>query len=538
MKLGITIAIVLSSLYGFSQENVFGLFKSDAALAISAYNSKNYAKAIPLFNDALAKRPGDKRLLLHLARSFYALKEYDKAVESYRRSSTDLTQLSYDDLFALAESFASTQNYTRAAECYRECLKARPGDRLLMKKIWQLDNIQNLFEDSAHFTLEPLSINSTAGELAALPYHEGIAFVSNQDQSELIEKRNATTGSSFYKIFHARTSYDTIAGTLYLRFEDVEPTAGLESKWQSGSVSFFDNETKAVFATSSPKASAGGTRHLQLLFAEKKNNHWKVFESFPYNSSEYSNTDPTINEDGTLLYFSSDMKNGFGGKDLYKSEKVSGKWTPPENLGEAINTRCDEVFPFLHNSNALYFSSNGLAGLGGLDIYKAVIYPEGIGEPVNVGFPVNSSWDDFAIYIDSLSESGFVSSNRANGGYDDDIYALSMDLQTYPVTVAGTIKLKEHTWSDSSELKPMPHARLKLVDTYRSASVYEGTTDREGNFSVVIPYFSKYILRIEGLENDEHVAVMEIPKERKESSDYQIVVISDLFKSQRKDDPK
>ncbi|MCB0488434.1 MAG: tetratricopeptide repeat protein [Cyclobacteriaceae bacterium] len=538
MKWSVTIGIGLISFSGFSQENVFGLFKSDASLAMSAYNDKNYAEAIQLFNDVLAKTPGDKRAHLHLARSFYALKEYDKAVESYRRSSSDLAQFGYDDLFALAESFASTQNYLRAGEYYRECLKVKPGDRLLMKKIWQVENIQNLFEDSAHYTLEPISINSNTGELAALPYQNGIAFISNKDQVELIEKKNAMTGASFYKLYRANSSYDTIAGEVYRTFDGVEQLTGLESKWQSGSISFFDNETKAVFATSSSKASAGGTRHLQLVFAEKKNTHWKVSESFPYNSSEYSNTDPTINENGTILYFSSDMKNGFGGKDIYKSEKVNGKWTPPENLGERINTRYDEVFPFLHNSNALYFSSNGLAGLGGLDVFKAVIYPDGIDDPVNIGFPVNSSWDDFAIYIDSLSESGFVSSNRANGGYDDDIYALSMDLQTYPVTVAGTIKLKEHTWSDSSDLKPMPHARLTLVDTYRSASVYEGTTDRDGNFSVVIPYFSKYILRIEGLENDEHLAVMEIPKERKESSDYQIVVVSDLFKGHQKDDPK
>ncbi|MGE0589194.1 MAG: tetratricopeptide repeat protein [Cyclobacteriaceae bacterium] len=538
MRWSITIGIMLISVAGRSQENVFSLFKSDASLAMSAFNDHNYAEAIQLFNDVVAKTPGDKRAHLHLARSFYALKEFDQAVESYRRSSSDLTQLSYDDLFALAESFACTQNYTRAGEYYRECLKTKPGDRLLMKKIWQVENIQNLFEDSAHYTLESISINTGAGELAAMPYQSGVAFVSNRDQIELIEKKNATTGTSFYKIYRTNTNYDTIAGSVYRSFDNVVPIAGLESKWQSGSISFFDNETKAVFATSSSKPSAGGTRHLQLVFAEKKNSHWKVSESFPYNGSEYSNTDPTINESGTTLYFSSDMKNGFGGKDIYKSEKVNGKWTPPENMGEMINTRYDEVFPFLHNSSALYFSSNGLAGLGGLDIFKAVIYPDGIDEPVNVGFPVNSSWDDFAIYIDSLSENGFVSSNRANGGYDDDIYAISMDLQTYPVTVAGTIKLKEHTWSDSSELKPMPHARLTLVDTYRSASVYEGTTDREGNFSVVIPYFSKYILRIEGLENDEHVAVMEIPKERKESSDYQIVVISDLFKRQQKDDPK
>jgi hypothetical protein len=232
------------------------------------------------------------------------------------------------------------------------------------------------------------------------------------------------------------------------------------------------------------------------------------------------------------------MKGGFGGRDLYKSELVNGKWTRPENLGEVVNTPYDEVFPYLHKNLTLYFSSNGHAGMGGLDIFKSAVKADGYGEAENAGFPLNSHADDFGITIDSLDTHGYISSNRNRGGFDDDLFEFDMDLQTYPLTIAGTIKIKEHTWSDSSALKRLPHAKIYLVDNLRDVTVYESATDAGGNFSVVIPYFSKYVIRVVTEDGDENLAVLEIPKHRKELSAHEIVMVRDVFKSTETPDVK
>jgi hypothetical protein len=104
-----------------------------------------------------------------------------------------------------------------------------------------------------------------------------------------------------------------------------------------------------------------------------------------------------------------------------------------------------------------------------------------------------------------------------------------MDLQTYPVTIDGVVKFKENAWSDSSAIKIMPHVKIYLVDNLRNEIVDEGIADGRGNFSLVVPYFSKYVVRVVGEDNKENVVVLEIPKHRKQLSAHEIVIIKDIF---------
>ena len=108
------------------------------------------------------------------------------------------------------------------------------------------------------------------------------------------------------------------------------------------------------------------------------------------------------------------MKGGYGGKDLWivKKEKCN-KWSKPVNLGPAVNTSADEMFPFLHQDGSLYFSSNGHIGMGGHDIFKTSLDEnEAYSSVINLKFPVNSSSDDFGMIIESDGERGYFTSNR------------------------------------------------------------------------------------------------------------------------------
>jgi outer membrane protein OmpA-like peptidoglycan-associated protein len=143
---------------------------------------------------------------------------------------------------------------------------------------------------------------------------------------------------------------------------------------------------------------------------------------FPYNNDNYSVGHPTVSKDGKVLIFASDMNNGSGGVDLYYSVRINEKqdWGRPVNLGRKINTEGDEEFPFLDDNNVLYFSSNGLAGLGGLDVFSVQLKElQPVGVPKNLGAPFNSSFDDFGV-AKTGKLTGYLSSNRLG---NDDIYS-------------------------------------------------------------------------------------------------------------------
>jgi hypothetical protein len=304
----------------------------------------------------------------------------------------------------------------------------------------------------------------------------------------------------------------------------------LTSRFNAGPAAFYDGDSKMVFVSSGRETGVKGKRTLQLFFAEIKGGKWNMTGAFPYNSSQYSVSDPSISEDGSTLYFSSDMSGGFGGRDLYRSTFENGKWMRPVNLGETINTSQDEVFPYVHLNRTLYFSSNGHPGMGGLDIFKSAIVENLFSNPDNVGYPVNSSQDDFGITLDARETHGYFSSNRMQGGFNDDLFELDMDLQTYPVTISGTLKFKEVTWGDSLALEIMPHTKITLIDNVSNKVVHESITNDNGHFSIIIPYFSTFVIRVIGEDEQQHMAVLEIPKRRKDLSDHEIVIVKNLFK--------
>ena len=157
----------------------------------------------------------------------------------------------------------------------------------------------------------------------------------------------------------------------------------------------------------------------------------------PYDSIS-SFAHPSLSSDGKVLYFSSDMKGGYGGKDIWFIKKIQrDEWSDPINLGDQINTNGNELFPFIHSDGSLYFSSDGHLGMGGLDIFKAEFDLENnLRSVVNMNSPINSSNDDFGIIFEDDNERGYLSSNRV-GSKGDDIY--SFNLPKLSLTISGVI---------------------------------------------------------------------------------------------------
>ena len=163
------------------------------------------------------------------------------------------------------------------------------------------------------------------------------------------------------------------------------------------------------------------------------------------NDPERWDSQPSLASDGKTLYFASDRKGGRGGVDLYVTirNEVTGEWSKPENLGTTINTSGDEMSPFMHSDfQTLYFSSNGLPGVGGYDIFLARKTADGKwAEPKNIGVPINTTGDDLGFFVSTDGRLGYFASNvparvkgKSVGKYD--IYSFELYKEARPDEVA------------------------------------------------------------------------------------------------------
>lgn len=192
---------------------------------------------------------------------------------------------------------------------------------------------------------------------------------------------------------------------------------------------------------------------------------------------------PSISPDGKYLYYVSDAVGGFGGKDIFRSKVLgSNSFGPMENLGEAINTAGDEMFPYCRDSVTLYFASNGHPGMGGLDLFKATQDSTGNWTVVNLGTPINSSGDDFGITFAGQAEKGFFSSNRNDArGYD---HLYSFELPTITISIEGFV-------NDVDEY-PIEEATVRIVG--KDGLNVKVPVKKDGSYHVELERDIRYVM--------------------------------------------
>ena len=186
-------------------------------------------------------------------------------------------------------------------------------------------------------------------------------------------------------------------------------------------------------------------RNNKIYESDLKNNIWSSPKELDtsINSDIYQNH-LCITKDGKTIYFSSQRKGGVGGLDLYKAEmQTNGTWAKAVSFGDIINTKEDEGSPFIsEGGKTLYFSSKGLKGFGGYDVFKTTFDGNNWSIPQNMGLPFNSPGDDIYMTINVTETHGYFSSSRAGGYGDMDIYEITylrVPFETYPSDIPNVI---------------------------------------------------------------------------------------------------
>ncbi len=260
--------VLLFASTAVSQETVFALFKNDLTLADKYFENRDYQSALKLYKNVARKRPS-KDVELKIARSHHFLKQYHAAIAAYEKYIKS-NSLSAPDLYYYAEAQSAILNYEKAVESYQACLIRVPGDQLIMKKIWRLNNLQFLYEDSSHYAVRPVQFNTEYGELCAIPYKNGVVFISNRKEVQAIEKNDAFTHAPFYRTFFSTVLIDTVNDESFHYGRPLAFNKEFNSKFHAGPLTFYEHEKKMVFSSASNKAGKNGARTMHLYFAEIK----------------------------------------------------------------------------------------------------------------------------------------------------------------------------------------------------------------------------------------------------------------------------
>lgn len=276
--------------------------------------------------------------------------------------------------------------------------------------------------------------------------------------------------------------------------------------------------------TTTHEATVGLTADAQTLLIYKDANGGDIYFStldgnnwtFPQamgsdiNSPNWE-TSACLTPDGNTLYFVSDRKEGsLGGKDIWKCVKLpNGKWSKALNVGAPINTPYDEESPFIHPSgNVLFFSSNGHQTIGGYDVFFSTRDEGNWQQPLNIGYPINTTDDDVFYVTSPDGKRGYyASASRAEGYGDKDLYIISIPERKEQalVLIKGVIV--------TANGEPLP-ADLEIIATNNETGIVTGVYKpmmRDGSFTIIIPPGSNYTLSYQQAGQEFYNEVMEVP---------------------------
>ncbi len=304
------------------------------------------------------------------------------------------------------------------------------------------------------YVVSPLTINTAAAEYAPSIDPKGNLIFTSDRPSGTGEEIYKWTGRKFSDLYSA--ALDEPNAVLY----DSE----LNTRANEGTACFNQSGTAILF-TRCELNTVSQDGYCKIMLATKNEiGRWTAPIPLPFQKEGINYMHPCLAANDSVVFFAADDQKGEGGFDIYYSEWVEGQWQAPERLGQRINTTSHERFPFMY-ADTLYFASDRLGGLGGLDIYKSFVNEEGEWQPaINLRSPINSSEDDFALVIDPTSAGstlkGYFSTSRIGGAGKDDIYRF------------------ERSQTDESILtvvkpKPAPAPKKPIFEIYLSMQVVQ-----------------------------------------------------------------
>jgi len=415
MKILLNIAFILLCANSFAQNNAIKTAKEHQNKGYFIEASVEYEK---ILTDKKLEEDELNNIHKNLGHCYYAIHNYSLTQKYWELYLSKIpTDASLYQKYGLVLN--SENKKTEAELFYKKHLKALEDTFLEQLYIANFEWVSENKNLKSTYQITKTNINTGGVAMGVAEWNDGliVGFPQTQkDEQTIFYNLGFVTKNDSLEYSEPQLLSNELSTSFYAGYPSVD---------KANEVLYFtansSEEKKFKQKKKETNYSSKGVNILKIYSIKYENNKWVNKIGLAFNSNEYSCTHPSISEDGKTIYFVSNMPGGFGGYDIYKANLVAGEWSAPINLGKTINTKLDEMTPFIQKDN-LFFSSKGFLGYGGFDVYQTKFINDKYTTPKNMGKAINSNEDDFSFYLSGNKQEGYLSSNRDEELNIDNVY--------------------------------------------------------------------------------------------------------------------
>jgi peptidoglycan-associated lipoprotein len=432
IKIILIISLIFAGFATYGQEK--RLKKAD-----EIFEAGEYYRAIQEYNAVMKKvdnKSQKNEIFFKIGECYYMIGDYKKARTNFRKTAK-VDDFEFISKIRLAEIEIQEGTFEEAILIYNEALTISPNDSIALKGIesanlaitWLTAPTRYKIDKAKQFNTKHNDFSPSVDEKDG---YDHVYFSSTRDESKG-KKTSGITGEKFSDLYI--TKFDRKG-----EWTDAIPLDSLNTEFDEGTPCVFEDGRK--FYYTSCKAEKGKKMGCQIYEAAKIEGEWMNPTNLGIVPDSVSIGHPAVSADGNTIYFSARMQGGFGGADIWYVENGDEGWTKPKNMGPAINSTGDELFPFMRADGTFFYSSTKHPTMGGLDIFIATKNEKGRWESENMKPPFSSNGNDFGVYYYSNEDKGFFTSDR-KGSKQEDIYWFVKPPLEFKLT--GTPKDKDNS---------------------------------------------------------------------------------------------
>ncbi len=447
--------------------------------AIEEATDGKYAEAIRHLNEALMLDPKFVDVFLSRSNVYAVLKNYEASVTDFETAMKMDPVYSKTYLLPYSISLAGVGKFQQALDAVNEFLT---NPKLNQQSIKAAGYRKSVYEFAVayekkhpanNYVFAPQNLGSNINT-ADLEYFPSLTI----DGKKMIFNRRINNDEDFYES-------DLVNGV----WSNAKPLGGkVNTNLNEGAQNISQDGQLLVFTGCNYPEGEGSC---DLYYSVRTNTGWSEAHNLGTSvNTEFWESSPSLSPDKKDLYFSSNRPGGFGGKDIWVTHRLqNGKWSVPENMGEAVNTSGDEGCPFMHADNrSLYFNSNGHAGYGMTDLYVSrKVNDSSWTMAENLGYPINTIDDEGSLIIAADAKTAYYASDKSDSKDGLDLYTFQLREDVRPLK---TLWVKGKVY-DKKTKAGLPSA-VELSDVKTRNPVSKIQTDEDGNYLLTLPVGKEY----------------------------------------------
>ena len=446
-------------------------------------SSGNYTAAIRHINESILLEPKFVDAFLSRAGIYANLKKYDSSVIDFEKALQLDSVYSKTYLLPYSISLAGIGKFEQALEAVTKFLT---NDKLNSQSIKAGNYRKGCYEFAVdyakkhpvkNYVFAPKNLGDSING-SSLEYYPSLTI----DGSKMVFTRRIGSDEDFYE-----------SNFINGNWSKAKPLAGKVNTNLNEGAQCISQDGQWIIFTGCNYPEGQGSCDLYISFKTK--NGWSEAENLGgIINTDFWESSPSLSPDKRDLYFASAVAGGFGGRDIWVTHRSpTGKWSRPENLGEAVNTSGDESCPFMHADNeTLYFNSNGLKGYGSTDLFfTKKISDSSWLEAENLGYPINTIDDEGSLIVAADAKTAYYASDKSDGKGGLDLYTFQLREDIRPLK---TLWVKGKVF-DKKTLAGLPSS-VELTDIKSRNVISKLQTDEDGNYLITLPEGKNYAFSV------------------------------------------